>query len=87
MSNPRKIREVLRMDKEIFEKLCSFLTTSGLLTRSSAISVEEQVAIFLLIVGSRESNRRTQKRFQHSGDTISKYFYLYNRKLSFVNVD
>ena len=38
------------------------------------MSVEEQLAIFLEIVGENASNRMAQERFQRSGDTISRAF-------------
>ncbi|KNZ53685.1 uncharacterized protein VP01_3165g2, partial [Puccinia sorghi] len=36
------------------------------------LPLEEQVAIFLYIVGHSSSNRATQDRFQHSGKAISR---------------
>jgi hypothetical protein len=45
------------------------------------MSVEEQLAIFLKIVGENASNRMVQDRFQHSGDTISRVF---NRVLNAI---
>ncbi|KAF3790698.1 hypothetical protein EJ110_NYTH03083 [Nymphaea thermarum] len=45
------------------------------------ISVEEQVAIFLLTVGHNERNRACQYMFQHSGQTISKYVNVIVRAL------
>ncbi|CAI0401887.1 unnamed protein product [Linum tenue] len=36
--------------------------------------IEEQLAIFLNIIGHNERNRVIQERFQHSGETISRYF-------------
>ena len=38
------------------------------------MSVEEQLAIFLKIVGENASNRMAEERFQRSGDTISRAF-------------
>ena len=44
------------------------------LTTSFDLSSHEALAIFLWIVGGCESNRKTQNRFKHSGETISRKF-------------
>jgi hypothetical protein len=38
------------------------------------MSVSEKVAIFLYALTWDASNREVQERFQHSGETISRYF-------------
>ncbi|KAI3454827.1 hypothetical protein Pfo_011490 [Paulownia fortunei] len=38
------------------------------------VSVEEQLAIFLMTIGHDERNKMLQERFQHSGETISRHF-------------
>ncbi|KAH0773045.1 hypothetical protein KY290_010182 [Solanum tuberosum] len=38
------------------------------------VRVEEQLAIFLFTLAHNERNRVVQNRFQHSGETISRYF-------------
>lgn len=67
-------RDMLRMDKHVFQKLCDVLRQRGLLRDTSGVSIEEQLAIFLSIVGHSERNRVIQERFQHSGETISRHF-------------
>ncbi|KAK6912240.1 Harbinger transposase-derived nuclease domain [Dillenia turbinata] len=67
-------REMLRMDKHVFHKLCSTLRERGLLRDTAGVMIEEQLAIFLNIVGHNERNRVIQERFQHSGETISRHF-------------
>jgi hypothetical protein len=42
---------------------------------SKLLSLDEQLAIFLYIVGQNATNRQTQDRFQHSGETISQVFH------------
>lgn len=42
---------------------------------SKLISMEEQLAIFLYIVGQSVSNRQAQVQFQHSDNSISKIFH------------
>ncbi|GAA0147370.1 hypothetical protein LIER_36504 [Lithospermum erythrorhizon] len=38
------------------------------------MGIEEQLAIFLSVVGQNKTNREMQERFQHSGETISRHF-------------
>ncbi|KAL2941300.1 putative nuclease HARBI1, partial [Bienertia sinuspersici] len=67
-------REMLRMDKHVFQKLCGIFRQRGMLRDTAGVSIEEQLAIFLNIVGHNERNRVIQDRFQHSGETISRHF-------------
>lgn len=67
-------REMLRMDKHVFLKLSESLRQRGMLRDTSGVMIEEQLAIFLNIVGHNERNRVIQERFQHSGETISRHF-------------
>ncbi|CAN1243450.1 hypothetical protein LINPERPRIM_LOCUS5689 [Linum perenne] len=67
-------REMFRMDKHVFHKLCSIFRHRGLLRDTCGVMIEEQVAIFLNIIGHSERIRVVQERFQHSGETISRYF-------------
>lgn len=60
------------MPLSTFQRLCTHLEVSGALQSTARVSVEEQVAIFMRIVGKKSSNRDTQDRFQHSGETISR---------------
>lgn len=62
------------MEKEIFCKLMDLLIDSNLLTNRRDVSVDEQLAIFLFCLSTNASNRSIQERFQHSGETISRYF-------------
>ena len=71
-SSPHRVREALRMPLSTFQQLCTRLAVGGYLRDSARVSVEEQVAIFMRIVGKKSSNRDTQDRFQHSGQTISR---------------
>lgn len=67
-------REMLRMDKHVFLKLSDNLRQRGMLRDTAGVLIEEQLAIFLNIVGHNERNRVIQERFQHSGETISRHF-------------
>jgi DDE superfamily endonuclease len=62
------------MEKSVFLHLCRTLTEDHGLQGSSRVPFEEAVAIFLYIVGGGKTNRDAQDRFEHSGDTISRYF-------------
>lgn len=74
-AHPRRVKECLRMNIDIFEKLCRKLRKYGGLRDTRRSTVEHQVHIFLYIVSTDSSNRTAQEHFQHSGDTISKYFH------------
>ncbi|XP_059656218.1 uncharacterized protein LOC132303127 isoform X2 [Cornus florida] len=67
-------REMFRMDKHVFHKLSETLRQRGMLRDTAGVMIEEQLAIFLNIVGHNERNRVIQERFQHSGETISRHF-------------
>lgn len=69
-----RARRELRMEKEFFCKLVDVLCESNLLTNNRNVSIEEQLAIFLFCLATSASNRSMQERFQHSGETISRYF-------------
>lgn len=67
-------REMFRMNKHVFLKLCDTLRKKNVLHDTAGVMIEEQVAIFLNIIGHNERNRVIQERFRHSGETISRYF-------------
>lgn len=67
-------REMLRMDKHVFLKLSDTLRERNILRDTPGVNIEEQLAIFLNVVGHNERNRVIQERFQHSGETISRHF-------------
>ena len=73
--NPRRSYEVLRMPKDVFNNLCHWFTMHQLLKPScKGVGVEEQVMMFMAIVGHGFSNRQVQERYQHSGETVSRHF-------------
>jgi len=71
-SNERRILEVFRMPKETFLGLCDWMREYGWLKATKKVTVEEQVAIFLAVVGHGSTNREVQERFQVSGSTVTK---------------
>ncbi|XP_039119011.1 uncharacterized protein LOC120255181 [Dioscorea cayenensis subsp. rotundata] len=64
----------LRMDVGSFMHLSSIIRDRHLLVDSRHVSIEEQVAIFLYIVGHNTKNRTMRIEFLQSGETISRYF-------------
>lgn len=66
--------ENFRMDKRVFYKLCDILQAKGLLRHTNRIKIEEQLAIFMFIVGHNLRTRAVQELFRYSGETISRHF-------------
>ncbi|TXG46933.1 hypothetical protein EZV62_026227 [Acer yangbiense] len=62
------------MDKDVFFRLCNDLETNYGLRGSRRMSVIEILGIFLHILGHGVGNRLVQERFQHSGETVRKYY-------------
>ena len=70
----RNCFDLLRVSKGCCVNLSNELRPRGLLADSRNVTVEEQLAIFLFTIAHNESNRVMHNRFQHSGETISRYF-------------
>ncbi|XP_061344936.1 uncharacterized protein LOC133290830 [Gastrolobium bilobum] len=62
------------MERFVFNKLCMLMAQKGWLANSRYIRFDEQLGIFLYLIGHESSNRNVCERFQRSGQTISKYF-------------
>lgn len=71
-ANDERIQQVFRMQLGTFNALREWVSNHTQLRSSRNISVEEKLAIFLHIVTRPASNRDTQERFSHSGETISR---------------
>ena len=71
-SNERRIHEVLCMPKTTFLDLGNWLVLNGGLGESRKKSVDQQLAMFLAIVGHRCTNCEVQERFQVCGFTVTK---------------
>ena len=71
--NPTRIFETLRMSQTVFMKLKTELLTSGALTPTRNMGLDELLAIFLFTVSHSSANRDVQERFQRSGETISRH--------------
>ncbi|KAJ0965322.1 hypothetical protein J5N97_026460 [Dioscorea zingiberensis] len=62
------------MEPHIFRALVDRLRERSLLHNSKRTTVEEQVAMFMYTLAHNASNRDVQERFQHSAETVSRYF-------------
>lgn len=60
------------MESDVFARFVNIMKDAGL-SSTRGVSVEERCAIFLYIVGNNASNRSAQERFQHSGETITRF--------------
>jgi hypothetical protein len=66
--------ENTRMDRHSFHRLCDMLKTTGRLSATRNMNVEEMVAMFLHIVAHDVKNRVIKRQFARSGETISRQF-------------
>ena len=66
--------ELLRMSKTPFFQLCNLFRTRQLLRDSIHSSIEEQVAMFLHVVGHNQRFRVIKLTFRRSIETVSRYF-------------
>lgn len=84
--NDRQCIELLRMSRDSFVRLCSHFKVKGWLKDSKHISVEEKMAMFLMMLGHNQRYVVIKRRFQHSKQTIHKYFYeVLNAMMTFAN--
>ena len=74
-SSDRRCLEVIRMSREPFFQLCRLFRDRALLRDSWHTAIEEQVAMFLLIVGHNQRFRVLPPIFRRSLETISRYFH------------
>ena len=65
---------MFRMDADTLQSLCVDLEMLYGLKQSRRMSVIEKVGMFLYTLALGASNREVQERFQHSGETVNKYF-------------
>jgi hypothetical protein len=72
-SHPIHIRRVLCIQLSAFYALQDWLLVNTHLKASKHMSVEEKLLTFLYLTTRPASNRDTQERFSHSGETISRY--------------
>ena len=63
-----------RMTNNMFQQLEQLLVSRGVISGTRNVTSTEQLAFFLYCVGHGVSNRVLSETFQHSGETISRYF-------------
>lgn len=74
-ANENKISEQLRMRKNVFKLLvCELINKYGL-TPTKHIGVEENVVLFLYMIGNGASYRQVEEWVQHSHEIIHNHFY------------
>ncbi|XP_076909084.1 uncharacterized protein LOC143566217 [Bidens hawaiensis] len=73
--NPKQCIELLRMSRESFVRLCAHFRTNYSLKDSKHVSVEEKMAMFFMIIGHNQRYVVIKRRFQHSKQTIHKFFH------------
>ena len=73
-SNDVECVNMLRMRRAPFFQLCTLLRTRNLLSDSIDSSVEEQVVMFLHVVGHNQRFRVIHQSFVRSIETVSRYF-------------
>jgi hypothetical protein len=71
----------LRMSRAVFYKLCDRLRHKKLLIDTLHVSVEEQVAMFLYVVGQHHTNSSVGFWFSRSSETVSRYFNIVLRAI------
>lgn len=77
LNGPSKINtELFQMERHVFLLLCLLFREKGFLEDSRYLCVEEQMAIFLMTISHNTRNRFLQDIFQHSGETIHRYFHV-----------
>ncbi|PKA53709.1 hypothetical protein AXF42_Ash009205 [Apostasia shenzhenica] len=72
--HPKVLFNVMRMDSDAFIALRDMLVSKGLLTDSRHVPAIKQIGIFMRIIAFAAGDRECAKMFQHSLETISKYF-------------
>ncbi|KAI8021909.1 hypothetical protein LOK49_LG03G02978 [Camellia lanceoleosa] len=80
--NLKSIRNQLRMEITTFMELVKLIVRKNVVDWSNMrLSLEELLAMFLFICGQNSGTRNAGDRFQHSNETIHRYFVLMKRAL------
>ena len=64
--------QVIRIPITIFLDLRDWVVERGLLRSTRYVSVEEQLMMFLWMIGHGATNGEVCEQFQHAGDTVSR---------------
>ncbi|KAL8498652.1 hypothetical protein ACS0TY_021842 [Phlomoides rotata] len=68
-------KNMLRMDRVSFVRLCNLLQNIGGLRNSTHVTIQEKVAMFLTILAHHTKNMSVKFQFTRSGQTVSKHFH------------
>ncbi|KAL6293892.1 hypothetical protein ACE6H2_002034 [Prunus campanulata] len=82
-----RCHEQFRMEKHVFHKLLETLTSTYGLKEGGEIPLLEALAMFLITLGHGFTNRMVQERFQHSGETVSRWFGIILEAISRMATD
>ncbi|CAL2240641.1 unnamed protein product [Prunus armeniaca] len=82
-----RCHEQFRMEKHVFKKLLETLTSTYGLKEGGEIPLLEALAMFLITLGHGFTNRMVQERFQHSGETVSRWFGIILEAISRMATD
>ena len=66
---------LLRMTRAPFFALCNLFRQRGLVPENVGCPIEEQVAMFLLVVGHNQRFRVVHQCFRRSIETVSRHFH------------
>jgi predicted chitinase len=66
---------MLRMTRALFYALCNLFRNRGLVPKKARCTVEEQVAMFLHIVGHNQRFSVVHQSFRRSTETVHRHFY------------
>ncbi|XP_024046603.1 putative nuclease HARBI1 [Citrus clementina] len=72
--NVSRCFNMFRMNSDVLLRLCTDLEDNYGLKSSRRTCGAEMLGMFLYILGQSVRNRSTMERFQHSGETVSRYF-------------
>ncbi|KAK1406762.1 hypothetical protein QVD17_38370 [Tagetes erecta] len=67
--------EMMRLSRDAYVLLCNHFKQRNWLRGSRSITIEEKLAMFLIVVGHNERFRMVKRRFQHSTETIHRCFH------------
>ncbi|KAL8519049.1 hypothetical protein ACS0TY_010119 [Phlomoides rotata] len=68
-------KNMVRMDRLAFSRLCSLLQDLGGLTNSKYINVQEKIVMVFSILAHHTKNRSIKFQFKRSVQTMSKHFH------------
>lgn len=68
-------QELMRLSRVAYMHLCNHFRQKQWVQDSKYATIEEKIAMFLTIIGHNERFRVVKQRFQHSTQTVHKFFH------------